>query len=90
MKSIAMFRNPANTQTLRVVAQQGKTGFNVKCTVKGTEANAKALTGARSQFTDAKGATAAFERLTEEAKKQGWITVHRRSREAFSAIPKAN
>lgn len=76
-------------QTLTIVAAQGKTGFNVKASVKNGKGKGtpKAITGARAKFTNAVEAEKAVKKLTEEAVSQGWAVKPVTSRNAFTSIP---
>lgn len=88
-KSIAKFTSADKSQTLTIVAAQGKKGFNVKASVKtGSGKGApKAVTGGRGSFDTADKAGAAFNKLKAEAVKVGWTEVKISAKNAFTSIP---
>lgn len=59
----------AEGQTLTIVAAEGKSGWNVKASLKEQKGKGtpKAKTGARQKFTDEAGAKKAFDKLVKEA-----------------------
>lgn len=76
-------------QTLTVIAQQGKKGWNVKASLKtgSGKGTPKAKPGCREQFKKEDEAVAAFNKLVAEAKKAGWTKVEVASKNSFTTIP---
>jgi predicted DNA-binding WGR domain protein len=89
MKNIARFKS--TDQTLTIAAVSGKSGFNVKASVKtGSGKGApKAQTGCRQRFQTEAEARSAFDKLVSEARARGWseMAVQPIERNAFSSIP---
>lgn len=89
-KQTAKFNQADSNETLTVVVAEGKSGFNIKASIKtdaGTKGAPKAKTGAREKFTKKEEAVKAFDKLTKEAVSRGWAKVERVERNAFSSIP---
>lgn len=86
MKLEMRFTNGSN-QSIKVIAMQGKTGYNVRVSHK--VGDDKANTGLREQFSTEDLATKAFNRLCELTKSKGWTEVKRSTRNAFTDIPEA-
>ena len=89
MKTIAKFRNA--DQTLTIAAASGKSGINVKASVKTGQGKGapKAQTGCRQTFKSETDARGAFDKLVSEARTRGWteLAVQPIVRNAFSSIP---
>ena len=89
MKTIARFRNA--DQTLTIAAVSGKSGINIKASVKTGQGKGapKAQTGCRQTFKSETDARGAFDKLVSEARSRGWteLTVQPIVRNAFTAIP---
>lgn len=98
MKKSIKFLNVAKTVVLTIVLAQGKSGFNIKASQKnanavkgkkGAPTKDRAATGCRAKFTTLKEGEAAFTKLSDEARKQGWTVVPKIDRNAFTSIPSA-
>jgi hypothetical protein len=87
--SVAVFKNVDSSEKLTIVASHGKSGWNVKASVKvaGGKGAPKAKTGARAKFDNVKDAVAAFDKLCAQAIKRDWRKVEKTVRNAFDEIP---
>lgn len=83
-KKIAKFT--ADNQTLTIVAAQGKSGINVKASVKTGKGKGqpKAVTGGREKFDNEVDAVKAFDKLVRVAVSKGWTSVARTVKNAFT------
>lgn len=88
MRNIAKFTSPDSTQNLIVTAITGKSGINVKVTMKGREKGGpRAVTGCRGRYIGDKDAQKAFDKLVKETEDRGWTRQTTRVRNAFTEIP---
>jgi hypothetical protein len=89
MNTIAKFRNA--DQTLTIAAVSGKSGINIKASVKTGRGKGapKAQTGCRQTFKSETDARGAFDKLVSEARSRGWteLAVQPVVRNAFTSIP---
>lgn len=86
----AKFYNADQSMSLTITATEGKSGQNVKATMKGVGKGAdRALTGARGKYDSEKDAQKAFDKLVSEAEKNGWVRTTTRVKNAFTEIPAA-
>lgn len=91
-KMTNVYQNTDKSQTLTIVAAQGKSAINVKASVKTGKGKGapKAVTGGRGSFQTLDESVAHFDMLNEQAVKAGWTRIQRTNRNAFTTIPGAN
>lgn len=87
---VSVFRDEKADQSLTIVAQHGKSAFNVKASVKTGKGKGspKAVPGCRHSVQTQEEAQEIYKSLVEQAEKAGWTRVPRTSRNAFQEIPK--
>lgn len=89
-KLVSVFRDATTDQMLTIVAQHGKSAFNVKASVKTGKGKGspKAVPGCRHSVQTQEEAQEIYSSLVDQAEKAGWTRVPRTSRNAFQEIPK--
>lgn len=85
---MARFLSPDKGTTLTITAKQGRSGINVKATMKGVGKDAeRAITGSRANFQNDREANNAFDNLVKESESRGWQRTTARVKNAFTEIP---
>lgn len=88
MKNIRKFISPDNSQVLTIVAQTGKSGINVKASMKQAGKGVpKAVTGGRAKPTSEQEAIDLVAKMANDATKLGWVPVAVSVKNAFTEIP---
>lgn len=83
------FTSPNGNATLRIVAHEGKKGFNLHVANK-TKGDEKAVVGCRNTFDTEDEAKAAYDALVASATERGWTSGKAKTvRNAFTEIPMA-
>lgn len=82
----------AGDQTMTIVAAEGKSGWNVKASIKtGNEkvkdGGVKAITGARAKFDNEAEAVKVVAKLVKDAEGKGWTKREISAKNAFTEIP---
>lgn len=89
MKQVAKFTSADGSQTLTIVAATGKTGHNVKASIKTGKGKGqpKATVGGRSKHSNENDALEAFQLHVKQAELEGWQRAATSTRNAFVTIP---